>query len=134
MGCDPTCWWYNEAAKAPIKKNFNIKEKDKYGRTLLSSIAFNRHGLVDTEPSYFDYLSQFQKLLDIGARLSSAQMTGHTLLTAAIKIPSFILVKAFPEQGDEPNERGDNGLKPLLGRWQPFNLGAKTTVFTYLAC
>jgi ankyrin repeat protein len=45
-------------------------------------------------------------------------MTGHTLLTAAIKIPSFILVKACLERGEELNERGGNGFTPLLAAVQ----------------
>jgi len=46
--------------------------------------------------------------------LSSAQMAGCTLLTAAIEIPSLTLVKAYLERGMESNERDGRGYTPLL--------------------
>jgi ankyrin repeat protein len=99
-----------EAADALIQRNFDINKEDQYGRTVLSSVTASepyKDSSKDNLPKYF-------KLLDIGARLSSAQMVGCTLLTAAIEIPSLTLVKAYLERGMEPNERDGRGYTPLL--------------------
>ncbi|KAE9369213.1 ankyrin [Stipitochalara longipes BDJ] len=103
---------YDEVADTLVERNIDINQEDIYGRTLLSSITSQKWGYFHSHRR--SDLERILKLLEMGARLSSAQMAGCTLLTAAIEIPHVTLLNAYLERGADPNERDSKGYTPLL--------------------